>query len=107
MSKGYKVVDVGSNHEYDVTFCTCEVCMSYGNEVDNPYIVIEKPDGTKKEVDIYYWSWGDYFEYYIDNVVEFSAFLSEQDIDDEEFEDNSTSVIIDLINEYDWSKEKD
>ncbi|WP_270991631.1 hypothetical protein [Streptococcus agalactiae] len=43
----------------------------------------------------------------IDNVVEFSAFLSEQDIDDEEFEDNSTSVIIDLINEYDWSKEKD
>lgn len=48
MSKGYKVVDVGSNHEYDVTFGTCEVCMSYGNEVDNPYIVIEKPDGTKK-----------------------------------------------------------
>lgn len=27
MSKGYKVVDVGSNHEYDVTFGTCEVCM--------------------------------------------------------------------------------
>ncbi|HGC9153547.1 TPA: hypothetical protein ACG50O_000780 [Streptococcus agalactiae] len=50
MSKGYKVVDVGSNHEYDVTFGTCEVCMSYGNEVDNPYIVIEKPDGTKKRL---------------------------------------------------------
>ncbi|MCB2836243.1 hypothetical protein K3M97_10210 [Streptococcus dysgalactiae subsp. dysgalactiae] len=105
MSKGYKVVDVGSDPKSDVTFGTCELCLSYGNEVDNPYVVIEKPDGTKEDVPIYYWSWGDYFEYYIDNVVDFSAFLSEQDIDDEEFEEDSTSVIINLINEYDWSKE--
>lgn len=105
MSKGYKVIDIGSNPEDDVTFGTCEICMSYGNYVDNPYLVIEKPDGTTEEVPIYYWSWGDYFEYNIDNVVEFSAFLSEQDIDDGEFEENSTSVIINLINEYDCLKE--
>lgn len=105
MSKGYKVIDIGYNLEDDVEFGTCELCMSYGNEVDNPYVIIEKPDGTTEEVDIYYWDWGDYFGYYIDNVVEFSAFLSAQDIDDDEFERDSTSVIINLINEYYYAKD--
>lgn len=54
MSKGYKVIDVGTEPENDVTFGTCELCMSYGNEVDNPYVVIEKPNGTTEEVPIYY-----------------------------------------------------
>lgn len=101
MSKGYKVIDIGNEPEDDVTFGTCEFCLSYGNEVDNPYVVIEKPDGTTKDVPIYYWVWGSYVEYYIDNVVKFSAFLADQDIDDEEFERDSTAVIINLINEYD------
>lgn len=105
MSKGYKVIDVGSNPEDEVTFGTCELCLSYGNEVDNPYLVIEKPDGTTEEVDIYYWNWGDYFEYHIDNVVNFSAWLVEQDIDDDGFERDSTSLIINLINEYYYAKD--
>ncbi len=53
MSKGYKVIDVGSNPEGDVEFGTCELCLSYGNQVDNPYVVIEKPDGTKEDVPIW------------------------------------------------------
>jgi hypothetical protein len=49
--KGIKVIDVGTNPEYDVEFGTCEVCLSYGNEVDNPYMVLEFPDGTQAKVD--------------------------------------------------------
>lgn len=106
MSKGYKVIDVGYNPEDDVEFGTCELCMSYGNEVDNPYVVIEKPDGTTEEVNTYYWDWGDYCTYYIDNVVEFSAFLSKQDINDDEFERDSTSLIMNLVSDYYYEKEE-
>lgn len=53
--KGIKVIDVGTNPEYDVEFGTCEVCLSYGNEVDNPYMVLEFTDGTQAKVDTYYW----------------------------------------------------
>jgi hypothetical protein len=81
--KGIKVIDVGTNPEYDVEFGTCEVCLSYGNEVDNPYIVLEFPDGTQATVDTYYWTAGDYWKSKINNVVDFSAWLSEQDLSDE------------------------
>ena len=81
--KGVKVIDVGTNPEYDVEFGTCEVCLSYGNEVDNPYMVLEFPDGTQAKVDTYYWTGGDYWESKINNVVDFSAWLSEQDLSDE------------------------
>ena len=81
--KGIKVIDVGTNPEYDVEFGTCEVCLSYGNEVDNPYMVLEFPDGTQATVDTYYWTGGYYRESKINNVVDFSAWLSEQDLSDD------------------------
>ena len=42
--KGIKVIDVGSNPE-ETQFGTCELCFSYGI-ADNPYMVLEFPDGT-------------------------------------------------------------
>ena len=105
--KGIKVVDTGSNPE-ETQFVTCELCFSFG-VADNSYMVLEFPDGTQATVETYYWSWGDYFETSVDNVVDFSAWLSEQDLFDEDVEalkNNGRQVLISLIDEYKWQFEE-
>ena len=105
--KGIKVIDVGSNPE-ETQFGTCELCFSYGI-ADNPYMVLEFPDGTQVTHNTYYWNWGDYFETTVDNVVDFSAWLSEQELSDEEVEDLKSDgeyTLIELINEYNWQLEE-
>ncbi|HEM2792120.1 TPA: hypothetical protein U0603_000195 [Streptococcus suis] len=106
--KGIKVIDVGSNPE-ETQFGTCELCFSYG-VASNPYMVLEFPDGTQVTHDTYYWDWGDYWEYYVDNVVDFSAWLSEQDLTDEEVEylkGDGTHVLLELINEYNYRESEE
>ena len=99
--KGIKVIDVGSNPE-ETQFGTCELCFSYGI-ADNPYMVLEFPDGTQVTVETHYWDWGDYFESTVDNVVDFSAWLSERELSDDDVEalknDGKYTLIL-LINEY-------
>ena len=105
--KGIKVIDVGSNPE-ETQFGTCELCFGYG-VADNPYMVLEFPDGTQVKCDTYRWSWGDYFETTVDNVVDFSAWLSEQELSEEKIEDlknDGKYTLIELINEYNWQLEE-
>ena len=105
--KGVKVIDVGSNPE-ETQFGTCELCFSYGI-ADNPYMVLELPDGTKVTHNTYHWDWGDYYETTVDNVVDFSAWLSEQELSDEEAEalkNDGKHALIGLIDEYNNQKEE-
>ena len=99
--KGIKVIDVGSNPE-ETQFGTCELCFSYGT-ADNPYMVLEFPDGTQVKCDTYNWDWGDYFETTVDNVVDFSAWLSEQELSEERvkaLKNDDKYTLISLIDEY-------
>ena len=101
--KGIKVIDIGSNPE-ETQFGTCELCFSYG-VADNPYMVLEFPDGTQVKHNTYHWDWGDYYESTVDNVVDFSAWLSEQDLFDEDVEalkNDGKQVLILLIDEYNY-----
>lgn len=105
--KGIKVIDAGSNPE-ETQFGTCELCFSFGI-ADNPYMVLEFPDGTQVTVDTCYWDWGDYLEYSVANIVDFSAWLSEQELSDEDVEalkDNKYVLIL-LIDEYNYRLEED
>lgn len=105
--KGIKVIDIGSNPRR-TQFGTCELCFSYG-VADNPYMVIEFPDRTQTTHETYYWDWGDYWEYNVDNVVNFSAWLSERDLTDEEVEalkNDGKHALIRLIDEYNWQLEE-
>lgn len=107
--KGIKVIDVSSNPEDNVTFGTCEFCLSYGHKVDNPYMVLEFPDGTQVTHDTYFLEWGDYFETSVNNVVDFSAWLSKQELSDKEVEalkNDDKHVLIRLIDEYNWQLEE-
>lgn len=100
--KGIKVIDIGSNPE-ETQFGTRELCFSYG-VADNPYMVLEFPDGTQVTLKTYYWDWGDYCEVKVGNVVDFSAWLSEQELSDVEVEDLKSDVgkhvLVGLIDEY-------
>ena len=105
--KGIKVIDVGGNPE-ETQFGTCELCFSFG-VADNPYMVLEFPDGTQVTHNTYYWDWGDYFETTVDNVVDFSAWLSEQELADEyvgALKNNNRYTLIGLINDYNWQLEE-
>lgn len=105
--KGIKVIDIGSNPE-EVEFGTCELCFSYGT-ADNPYMVLEFPDGMQVTVETYYWDWGDYFETTVYNVVNFSAWLSERELSDdfvEELKNGDKHLLIYLMNEYNWQLEE-
>lgn len=105
--KGIKVIDIGSDPK-ETQFGTCELCFSYG-VADNPYMVLEFPDGTQVTLETYHWDWGDYFETSVDNVVDFSAWLSEQELSDEEvgaLKNDGTYVLIRLIQEYNWQLEE-
>jgi hypothetical protein len=99
--KGIKVIDVGSNPE-ETQFGTCELCFSYG-VADNPYMVLEFPDGTQVTCKTHCWDWGDYFETTVGNVIDFSAWLSEQELSDVEVEalkNDGCYTLIRLIDEY-------
>ena len=106
--KGIKVIDVGGNPE-ETQFGTCELCFSFG-VADNPYMVLEFPDGTQVTVETYHWDWGDYFESTVKNVVDFSAWLSEQELADEyvgALKNNNKYTLIGLINDYNWQLEEE
>ena len=106
--KGIKVIDIGSNPE-ETQFGTCELCFSYG-VADNPYMVLEFPDGTQVKYETYHWRWGDYFESTVDNVVDFSAWLSEKELSDddvEELKNGDKHLLIYLMNKYEWQLEEE
>ena len=105
--KGIKVIDVGSNPE-ETQFGTCELCFSFG-VADNPYMVLEFTDGTQVTLETFHWDWGDYFETTVANVVDFSAWLSEQELADEyvgALKNNNKYTLIGLINDYNWQLEE-
>ena len=105
--KGIKVIDVGTNPE-EVEFGTCEICFSYGM-ADNPYIVLEFPGGTQVTIETYYWDFGVYWESSVDNVIDFSAWLSERDFTEEEVKNLKSGgkhALIRLITEYNWQLEE-
>lgn len=107
--KGIKVIEIGSD-PIRTQFGTCELCFSYGI-ADNPYMVLEFPDGTQVTLETYYWDWGDYCEAKVGNVVDFSAWLSEQELSDVEVEDLKSDVgkhvLVGLIDEYNLQLEED
>ena len=72
-------------------------------------MVLEFSDGTQVKHKTYYWDWGDYWEYSVENVIDFSAWLSEQELSDEDVEElknDGKQVLILLINEYNYRLEE-
>ena len=72
-------------------------------------MVLEFPDGTQVKYNTYFWDWGNCFEYRVANIVDFSAWLSEQELSDgdvEALKNDGKQVLIDFIEEYNWQLEE-
>lgn len=82
-----KLIDVKLDLDTDASFGTCELCMSYGHTVEQPTYYFE--DVATKEthiIDGYWWSWGDYDDITVDNVIAFADWISQQDFEDIKWE---------------------
>lgn len=78
----YKLIDVVGQVDEDVTFGTCELCMSIGDLYYNEFIV-EDVYGNKYVFVDGFWSWGDWITFMYDNihnVIQFAEWFSEQDL---------------------------
>ena len=88
----YKVTEYFSDVREEQTG-TCELC--YGTAlVESGSITVEDENGTETEIPLTDWNWGDFDTIYIDNVVNFSAWLQEKDVES-----------IDDVNEWSWLDE--
>ena len=74
----YKVTDMFSSYR-EVQTGTCELCFSTSYE-DMGELVLEDENNQEVTIPITVSSYGDYESLHIDNVVNFSAWLQEQDI---------------------------
>ena len=75
----YKVVDYYSEmNEYQTG--TCDLCFGTA-EADDGIITLEDENSINYEIPLTIWVWGHYKILYIDNVIKFSAWLQEQDVE--------------------------
>lgn len=85
----YKVTDYHSDFQEEETG-TCELCFGTAL-VENGSITVEDENGKTTNIALTWWSWGDYFTIYIDNVVDFSAWLQEREVE-----------LIDEVDDWSW-----
>ena len=94
----YKVIDYVSDVREEQTG-TCDLCFGTA-WVENGSITVEDENGNKTEISLTRWDWGDYHTIYIDNVVNFSAWLQERDVEPIDDDINVWSWLYDLAEEY-------
>lgn len=75
----YKVTEYNSDFQIERTG-TCEFCFGTAL-VENGSITVEDENGNEIEIVLTVWDWGDFDTIYIDNVVNFSAWLQERDVE--------------------------
>lgn len=75
----YKVIEYMSDIRKEQTG-TCELCFGIA-WVENGSITVEDENGKATVIHLTWWDWGNYNTIYIDNVVNFSAWLQERDVE--------------------------
>ena len=99
----YKVIAFNSDVQEELTG-TCDLC--YGTAmVENGYVTVEDEIGETTDIYLTYWSWGDYFTIYIDNVVNFSAWLQERDVEPISEETDTWRWLCELVEKYNEEQE--
>ena len=99
----YKVIDYVSDVQEEQTG-TCELCFGTAM-VENGSITVEDENGKTTVISLTYWDWGDYYTIYIDNVVNFSAWLQERDVEPITEETNAWTWLDELVEKYSEEQE--
>ena len=99
----YKVTEYNSDFQEEQTG-TCDLCLGTA-WVENGSITVEDENGNETEIVLTVWDWGDYDTIYIDNVVNFSAWLQEMDVEPITEETNVWSWLDKLVERYSEEQE--
>lgn len=99
----YKVTGYHSDIQEEQTG-TCEICFGTAY-VENGFITVKDEEGIRTVIDLTYWDWGDYDTIYIDNVVNFSAWLQEQEVEPISKDTNLWSWLDELVKKYNEEQE--
>lgn len=99
----YKVIDYVSDIQEE-QIGTCELCFGT-TMVENGSITVEDENGKTTEIFLTWWSWGDYYTIYIDNVVKFSSWLQERDVEPITEETNAWTWLDELVEKYSEEQE--
>lgn len=100
----YKVIAYRSDYQKEQTG-TCELCFGTA-WVENGSITVEDKNGKETEIELTVWDWGDYDTIYIDNVVNFSAWLQEREVEVISEETNTWSWLYELVEKYNEEQEE-
>lgn len=78
----YKLKDVKSEVEEEVTLGTCELCLSGPFDLTFFTYVFEDENGKTYEIEDCDWSWGDYFTSGLEfiNICQFALWLKDVDV---------------------------
>lgn len=99
----YKVIDYVSDVQEEQTG-TCDLCFGTAM-VENGSITVEDENGKTTKISLTWWDWGDYHTIYIDNVVDFSAWLQERDVEPITEETNAWTWLDELVEKYSEEQE--
>lgn len=90
----YKMIDYIKNEATEVETGTCEFCFGTGVQ-NNDVLLLEDESGKKVQLRMNDWDWGDLTNLYIENLIEFAAWLSEQEFE-KELNEYSAYLLIDM-----------
>lgn len=99
----YKVIDYVSDVQEEQTG-TCDLCFGTAM-VENGSITVEDENGNKTNINLTVWDWGDFDTIYIDNVVNFSAWLQARDVEPITEETNPWTWLNELAEKYSEEEE--
>lgn len=80
------LIDVKVEHEEEVEWGTCELCMYIGPFDFPTYIFKEVETGVTHEVIGWTWGWGDLDAVTFKNSADFAAWVKDQDFDNPTFD---------------------
>ena len=99
----YKVIEYNSDMRKEQTG-TCDLCFGTA-WVENGSITVEDKNGTKTEIYLTEWDWGNYDTIYIGNVVNFSAWLQARDVEPITEKTQLWSWLNELVEQYSEEQE--
>lgn len=73
-----KLMDI-ENSPKVVEFGTCDLCFSTGTVTEPVFVFEDSVTGETRRIEGYYWSWGNYFDVYIDNVIDFANWVNQKE----------------------------
>lgn len=86
-----KLIDI-KIRDYETTFGTCELCFSYGT-ASEPTFIFQDENSNVREVNGYFWDWGDFYNVDVGNTLDFMIWFNDQKFEVDSLDNIDYSMI--------------